>query len=73
MFPENTGVNKQGHLVIGGCDTVELAKEFGTPLYVFDEMSLRNKCAEYKTEFNQALSRHDGTLRLEGFFMPRHG
>ncbi len=61
LFPENTGVNKQGHLVIGGCDTVELAKEFGTPLYVFDEASLRDKCAEYKTEFNR---RYPGTTVL---------
>ncbi|MDO8578780.1 MAG: diaminopimelate decarboxylase [Dehalococcoidales bacterium] len=61
LFPENTGVNKQGHLVIGGCDTVELAKEFGTPLYVFDEAALRNKCTEYKTEFNK---RYPGTTVL---------
>ena len=53
LFPENTTVNKQGHLVIGGCDTVELAREFGTPLYIFDELSLRRKLAEYKTEFNR--------------------
>ena len=30
-------VNAQGHLEIGGCDTLELAQEFGTPLYVMDE------------------------------------
>ena len=53
LFPENTGINNQGHLVIGGCDTVDLAREFGTPLYIFDEASLRRKCAEYKTEFNR--------------------
>ncbi len=61
LFPENTGVNKQGHLVIGGCDTIELAKQFGTPLYVFDEMSLRNKCREYKTAFNKL---YPGTIVL---------
>jgi len=32
---------------------VALAEEFGTPLYVFDEFSLRGKCAEFKTEFGQ--------------------
>ncbi len=53
LFPKNTLVNKQGHLEIGGCDTVELAKEFGTPLYVFDELAVRNKCREYKTAFNK--------------------
>jgi diaminopimelate decarboxylase len=39
--------------VIGGCDTVELAAEFGTPLYIFDEFNLRRKCAEFKAEFSQ--------------------
>ena len=29
-------INNKGHLEIGGCDTVDLAKEFGTPLYVMD-------------------------------------
>lgn len=31
---ECLNVNNKGHLTIGGCDTLELAKEFGTPLYV---------------------------------------
>ena len=33
-------VNEKGRLTIGGMDTVELAKKFGTPLYVMDELSL---------------------------------
>jgi len=53
LFPLTAEVSKQGHLVIGGCDTVELAAEFGTPLYLFDEFSLRSKCAEFKAEFSQ--------------------
>jgi len=53
LFPLTAEVNDRGHLTIGGCDTVELAAEFGTPLYVFDEFSLRSKCAEFKTEFGQ--------------------
>ncbi|MGD9115781.1 MAG: diaminopimelate decarboxylase [Dehalococcoidia bacterium] len=51
LFPSTSGVNNKGHLTIGGCDTVALAAEFGTPLYVFDEIGLRNKCAEFKREF----------------------
>ena len=35
---------------------MELAAEFGTPLYVFDESSLRSKCAEFKAEFGQRYS-----------------
>ncbi len=53
LFPPTAEVNDKGHLTIGGCDTVELVKEYGTPLYVFDEVSLRRKCAEFKTEFGQ--------------------
>ncbi len=53
LFPSTAGVNDQGHLMTGGCDTVELAAEFGTPLYIFDEVSLRHKCAEFKAEFGQ--------------------
>ena len=53
LFPLMAAVNEQGHLVIGGCDTVELAEEFGTPLYLFDELSLRSKCAEFRAEFGQ--------------------
>jgi len=53
LFPLNTEINNEGHLVIGGCDSIGLAAEFGTPLYVFDEFSLRRKCAEFKQEFCQ--------------------
>ncbi len=53
LFPLTAKVSEQGHLVVGGCDAVKLAAEFGTPLYLFDEFSLRGKCAEYKTEFGR--------------------
>ncbi|HEX9976832.1 MAG TPA: diaminopimelate decarboxylase [Dehalococcoidales bacterium] len=53
LFPPGSEVSRQGHLVIGGCDTVELAAEFGTPLYLFDELNIRHQCAGFKTEFRQ--------------------
>ena len=53
LFPLTAEVSNRGHLIIGGCDSVELAAEFGTPLYVFDEHSLRHKCREFKLEFGQ--------------------
>lgn len=56
LFPLTAEVNEKGHLVLGGCDSVALAEEFGTPLYVFDEFSLRRRCAEFKTEFRQRYS-----------------
>jgi diaminopimelate decarboxylase len=51
LFPLTAEVNKQGHLLIGGCDVVDLAEEFGTPLYLFDESTIRHKCREFKDEF----------------------
>lgn len=44
-------VNEQGHLCIGGCDTVKLAEKFGTPLYVMDEEHLRQICRDYYQSF----------------------
>ncbi len=43
----------ENNLKIGGCDTVELAKKYGTPLYVIDEESLRTICREYKESFKK--------------------
>jgi diaminopimelate decarboxylase len=51
LFPQTAEVNSQNHLLLGGCDSVELAKEFGTPLYVFDEATLRGNCAQYREAF----------------------
>ncbi len=51
LFPLTAKVNSRGHLSIGGCDAVDLATEFGTPVYVFDEFTLRHKCEEFKSEF----------------------
>ena len=36
--------NEQGHLMLGGCDVVKLAEEFGTPLYVMEEDVIRGVC-----------------------------
>lgn len=53
LFPQTAEVNNEGRLTIGGCDAVDLAAEFGTPLYIFDEATLRRKCAEFKEEFGR--------------------
>ncbi len=46
-------VNEAGHLVVGGCDVVELAARFGTPLYVYDESAIRRRCREYLQAFGE--------------------
>ncbi len=51
LFPSGAQVNSAGHLVIGGCDTADLAAQFGTPLYIYDEGQLRRNCQEIKGDF----------------------
>ncbi|MCD7730785.1 MAG: diaminopimelate decarboxylase [Oscillospiraceae bacterium] len=45
---ENLNVNEKGHLAVGDIDTVELAKQYGTPLYVMDEDLIRKACRRFK-------------------------
>lgn len=52
-------VNAKGHLEIGGCDTVELAREYGTPLYIMDEEAIRDNCRRYRTAFESRYPRND--------------
>ena len=42
---------KNNHLYLGGCDLVDLAKKYGTPLYILDEKSIREICKNYKEAF----------------------
>lgn len=44
-----------GRLRIGGCDLRDLADQFGTPLYVYDEHTIRAICRQYLAEFGQRL------------------
>lgn len=46
--------SKNGHLMIGGADSVDLAKKYGTPLYVFDVSSIRNQIRKFKSAFENA-------------------
>jgi diaminopimelate decarboxylase len=59
ILPLTAGVNDAGHLAIGGCDTVALARQYGTPLYVFDEATLRAQCRAFVTAFGR---RHPRTM-----------
>ncbi len=54
LFPLGTRVDEKGQLWLGGCPASSLAQEFGTPLYVFDETTLRDRCRAYR----RALTEH---------------
>lgn len=43
MFPSGSRLDSRGHLHVGGCDTLELAREFGTPAYVVAEDDVRSR------------------------------
>ena len=47
MLQDNLSVNAAGHLTVAGVDTIDLAREYGTPLYVMDEALLRENMHRY--------------------------
>ncbi len=49
--PITRNINEQGNIEIGGCDLVELANTYGTPLYIFDEETIRSITKSYKDAF----------------------
>ena len=51
--PITTKINSLGNIEIGGCDLVELAEKYSTPLYVIDETTLRAICKDYKKAFEK--------------------
>jgi len=53
VFPDTTTVDSQGQLVIGGCNALDLASQYGTPVYVLDEQTLRARCRSFVQEFRQ--------------------
>ncbi len=48
LLHDNYGINAAGHFTVAGIDTVSLAKEYGTPLYVLDEDKMRSMCEKYR-------------------------
>ncbi|MGH2911319.1 MAG: diaminopimelate decarboxylase [Solirubrobacteraceae bacterium] len=54
VFPLGSRLNERGHVEIGGCDTIELAREFGTPAYVVAEDDLRARARAFTQAGPQA-------------------
>ena len=44
LWPLTTLIDENGRLIIGGCDVAALTQQYGTPLYLFDEMTIRAAC-----------------------------
>ncbi len=56
LLPETAAVDAGGRLSIGGCDVIELAERFGTPLFVYDEQHLRSRCREAVAAFGPGVA-----------------
>ncbi len=48
VFPLGSRLNERGRVEVGGCDTIELAREFGTPAYVVAEDDLRARARAFR-------------------------
>jgi len=46
LLPDNAELGPDGRLRVGGCDLVDLAAAFGTPVFVYDEQHMRVRCRE---------------------------
>ncbi|HEX6221428.1 MAG TPA: diaminopimelate decarboxylase [Acidimicrobiia bacterium] len=51
LLPDNSSVDPDGRLSVAGCDLIDLASEFGTPLFVYDEDHVRARCQEAMAAF----------------------
>ena len=47
IVPITTSIGSDGKLSIGGCSIEELVKKYDSPLYILDEITLRNSCRAY--------------------------
>jgi diaminopimelate decarboxylase len=59
VFPLGTRVNERGRLEVGGCDLVELAREVGTPAYVYAEDDIRARARAYVDAFRARTDRFE--------------
>ena len=53
VYPLGTDINEAGHLVVGGCDVVEIAREYGTPAYIYAVDDIKQRAAAYVNAFRE--------------------
>ena len=70
VFPDTASANAAGHLTIGGCDAVDLAEQYGTPLYVLDEATLRSRCRQFADAFALRYSNSQAVYASKAYINP---
>ncbi|MDJ0962195.1 MAG: diaminopimelate decarboxylase [Acidimicrobiia bacterium] len=56
LLPDTADLDAAGRLSIGGCDVLDLATEYGTPLFVYDEAHLRSHCRQAVEAFGPGVA-----------------
>lgn len=51
IWPLTAAIDADGRLTLGGCAVIELAQRYGTPLYLFDDATIRAACRQYRSAF----------------------
>ena len=70
LFSQHTNINSKNHLEIAGCDVVELAREFGTPLYVYDDEHLHARAREIREAFQSRWKNSMVLYATKAYFSP---
>src|SRR5436190_18109634 len=67
VYPSGTRINARGHLQVGGCDVIELARRFGTPAYVVAEDDLRRRARMFVDELGRRQRDYDVLFASKAF------
>jgi diaminopimelate decarboxylase len=67
VYPLGSRLNERGRLELGGCDSVELAHEFGTPAYVYAEDDIRARARAYTEAFRARTPRFEVIYASKAF------
>jgi diaminopimelate decarboxylase len=70
IFPVSASLNSRGNIAIGGCDLKDLAAEFGTPLYIYDEDTVRHMCRQFAGGFKDAYANSHVEYSSKAFANP---
>jgi diaminopimelate decarboxylase len=67
VFPLGSRLNEAGRLELGGCDALELAREFGTPAYVYAEDDIRERARAYRRAFAERAEQSEVVYASKAF------
>lgn len=70
VFPMTAMVDGSAHLTIGGINALDLVSEYGSPLYVFDEWTMRSMCREFVGEFERRYAKTKVLYASKAFANP---